>query len=140
MRDNDGNFRPSYEHYLDAKRPRGRGVKTRLCSDDIGLLKEHLNSFVTCGAGTCVVCGQRCFSKCSICQLHCCWKAESAHCLVSCSVDLHDDNYFGLCLPERRELFGEVKRSFKKALVKDWKLNKKHIQGLRCRYHAEYEK
>ena len=63
VRDEDGTFRPSYEHYLDAKRPRGRGVKTRLCLDDIGLLKEHINSFVTCGAGTCVVCGQRYFGK-----------------------------------------------------------------------------
>ena len=35
----------AYDDYLDAKYPRGRTAQSRLCSDNLGLLKAHLNSY-----------------------------------------------------------------------------------------------
>ena len=48
---------------------------------------------------------------------------------VSCSFDWHSDSYFGLCQPDRRNLFGELPRSYKVPSKADVKKNAAHIDG-----------
>ena len=49
---------------------------------------------------------------------------------VSCSVDMHDDAYFGLLLDDRVEFFNEQKSRFKRAKKREAQKNKAHIDKL----------
>ena len=132
----DDKFRVSYRMFLDAKAPRGRS--SRLCSDNLQLLKEHLNSFEKACKGRCQMCGyEKCYMKCKKCNKHCCFKSELGMASVSCSIDMHDDNFFGLAMDDRVELFGEMKSRFKKATTTEVNKNKKHIQKLRKKYEED---
>ena len=69
----DGEFCVSYDQYLDAKMP--RGGNSRLSSDNLALLKEHVNSFHPTTEGTCQVCGKSNTNvKCNKCNRRCCYK------------------------------------------------------------------
>ena len=131
----DGRFRVSYEQYLDAKCPRGR--VSRLCSDNLVLLKEHLNSCERCSEGTCDVCGRKCYNRCGICMKHCCFKSGTSQTSLLCSIDLHNDDYFGLTLHDRTTLFGESKKSFKKPTAIELKKNTAYVKQLRTRFHED---
>jgi len=50
---------------------------------------------------------------------------------------MHDDNFFGLAMYDRVELFGEMKSRFKKATTTEVNKNKKHIQKLRKKYEED---
>ena len=135
---NDGTFRVSFDQYLDAKRP--RGGDSRLCSDNLTLLKEHLNSFnLQSNKGKCQVCGNVTWSKCEKCGLHCCYKDGKSAADVSCSIDMHDDKFFGLTLCDRVTLFGEQKNKFKRASKEEIKKNKAHILKLNKKYLKAFE-
>ena len=56
---------------------------------------------------------------------------------VSCSIDMHDNNYFGLCLEDKVQLFGELKKNFKKATSVQGKKKTKHSAKLRMNYHMD---
>ena len=57
--------------------------------------------------------------------------------MVSCSMDYHNDDYFGLALGDRLELVGEQKTKFKGAKKVEVKRNKEHMQAL-CRQAGRY--
>ena len=58
---------------------------------------------------------------------------------LSCSIDLHDDYYFGLTLDDRVHLFGEIKSKFKKATASEIKKNAAHIKKLRKKFMDDME-
>ena len=127
----DGDFCISYSQYLDAKHPRGRDKVARLCTGDFALLKEHMHSLQKCGAGACQVCGKTCYFRCMTCGgKYCCLKDGHHGGRVSCSVDMHDDAYFGLLLDDRVEFFNEQKSRFKRATKREVQKNTKHIDKL----------
>ena len=109
---NDERFCVSYNHYLDKKLP--RGLKSCLCSNNLTLLKEHIHSLEKAGKGICQVCRKKeCYTRCQLCKLHACYKSGTT--MITLSIDLHNNNYFGLTLDDRVHLFGEIKSKFKKA-------------------------
>ena len=101
----DGTKHVSYNQYLDAKHPR-RGV-TRLCSENIDLLKEHLNSMKKTNTSKCQVCERWCFSKCVICDANMCFKSGANMASISCCLDYHNDDHFGLIRDDHKDMFGE---------------------------------
>lgn len=137
----DNQFRVSYEQYLDEKNPRGRDKISRLCGDDLDALKAHIRSFIPVATGICQVCGANTWKACGECEkltgrrTYCCFKDKGgkgvSENMVSCCMDLHNDNYFGLCLNDRVTLFGERKSDFKKASKSEIKKNRQHIETLR---------
>ena len=91
----EGVLRVSWDKYLLAKRPPGRGVHSRLCDNNIDLLKKHLRSFVRTHKAVCNVCGNFTFMRCTLCDLPCCFKENANMSSVSCSMDLHSEIFFG---------------------------------------------
>ncbi len=136
----DGERWVSYAQYLDVKKPRGSGSVTWLCSGDLSLLKRHINSFGPASAGICVMCRRKkVYTKCNICNLHCCFKANPNQSSLSCSIDLHNDMYFGLSMIERVELFGEQKNAFKRPLNLDVKKYATHIKKFEKQMRKDFE-
>ena len=56
---------------------------------------------------------------------------------LSCSIDLHNGDYFGLTLHDRTTLFGESKKSFKKPTAIELKKNTAYVKQLRTRFHED---
>ncbi len=97
--------------------------------------------------GICQVCGQIAYKVCKECErirgdgnrVYCCFKHQKEDGkavkdnLVSCSIDLHDDDLFGLTLNDRRKFFGDNKNGFKKATKTEMKKNKDHIAKLKLK-------
>ncbi len=54
----DHNKRVSYLQYIDEKKPQG-AKKTRLCTGNMMLLKQHLNSMKRVNLATCQMCGKK---------------------------------------------------------------------------------
>jgi hypothetical protein len=139
----DGKRRVSYSCWSDEKFPRSRSATTRLCSDDIGLLKEHLASFKgstdKAGRGKCVVCGKMCFWKCTLCpgQPRMCLKENRSGNKMGCALDWHNDDYFGLCLPDRVKYFGEYTTKYKKPTPAETRKNAAHIKAFRLKKIVE---
>ena len=129
----DGTKHVSYNHYLDAKHPRGTRSVSRLCGDDLDLLKAHLNSFYKTSQGKCQVCGKDVYYKCGKCDKHCCFKSELKMMSISCCLDFHSDDHFGLVAEDCASLFGELKSKFKKATATELRKNKTHMQKLKKR-------
>ena len=61
---------------------------------------------------------------------HCCLKDGHHGGKVSCSVDTHDDAYFGLLLDDRVEFFNEQKSRVKRVTKREVQKNKAHIDKL----------
>ena len=100
----DGKKRFPYSHYPDTKHPWGKDTVTRLCSSDLGLIKEHLNSYVKTLKSMCHVFGKECFFKCGKYGKHTHLKKDLKMTNISCCLDFHNDNYFGLVLDDRLKL------------------------------------
>ena len=83
------------------------------------------------------MCGKRMWRKCGLCNLECCYKSDKTMNSVSCSVDLHDTNYFGLVTCDRVKLFGENRNSFKKPTKREVDKNAKHIKELEDKFRKE---
>jgi hypothetical protein len=136
----DGTKRVSYNQYLDAKQPRARTQGTRLCSGNIELLKEHIRSFNLLGTrAKCQMCGEFTVAICGKCGLNCCFKDGGRYQStgLSCSLDLHNDDYFGLSLNDHTKLLGKPRGSFKRATKSDIKANSAHIHKLRNQYFID---
>ena len=121
----------SYDDYIDAKYPRGRSSQSRLCSDNLAFRKAHLNSFTKVGKGRCQICGNDCFTKSGICDVHVCFKSSAKMSSVSCSIDFHNDHYFGLALWDRVNIFEEKRKNFKAPSSTTVKKNTAHINKLK---------
>jgi hypothetical protein len=127
----------SYNQYLDEKQPRGK--KTRLCTGDLDLLREHINSMTRVGAGTCQWCGKQTFMRCNLCKKHVCLKSGGNATSLSCCIDFHDDLKYGLGLIDRKEIFGVGMKYFKKAGASEVKKNAIHMKELMMKYFNNIE-
>jgi hypothetical protein len=66
--------RVSYLQYLDEKQP-CKGKESRLCSDNLMLLKKHINSMKKVHGASCNMCGKLTFMECQLCKKHVCLKS-----------------------------------------------------------------
>ena len=133
----DGTLRVNYDQYLAARRPGRISGPSRLCSGDLALLKKYMRSYERYTSAMCNVCGKKTGMKCGLCNLACCYKSDKTMNSVSCSVDLHDTNYFGLVTCDRVKLFGENRNSYKKPTKREVDKNAKHIKELEDKFRRE---
>ena len=130
-------LRVGWDKYLAAKRPAGR-VTSRLCDNNMDLLKKHIRSFVRTHKGICNVCGKPTYTKCTVCNLACCFKESANMSSVSCSMDLHAEKFFGLLKCDRRNIFGETAMSYKKPTATEVRKNATHMKKHQRKYYQEY--
>jgi len=134
----DNTDRVSYAQYLDVKQPRGK--KSRLCTGDLDLLKEHVNSMKRVGKAACQWCGEMTFMRCELCKKHVCLKSDtSATTLSCCCIDFHDDLKYGLGFMDRKELYQTRNKNFKKPTMTEMKKNKTHMKSLMLKYYTDVE-
>ena len=131
--------RVHYDKYLDMKMPKERLKKSRLCSDNMTLLKEHINSMVCKHKAKCQYCGKLTFMVCTLCGVHVCFKDSTNQTSLSCVLHYHDDDYYGIGMEDRRRLFGVPERDYKKPSAKEISENRTYMQGLRRRYQEALE-
>ena len=62
--------------------------------------------------------------KCNKCGLHYCLKSGTSPVTVSCSVNLHDDDLFGLTIDGKDNLFGVLRKNFKKLTEAEIRMNR----------------
>ena len=105
--------RVSYERYEQDKKQRRGGKKPRLCSDNLELLKEHLNSIKKTHVAACGYCGEKTYMKCMLCDQHVCFKSGNSITSLTCSIDFHNDRLYGLGYKDHMDMFGVQKSSFK---------------------------
>ena len=134
---NDNTDRVSYAQYLDVKQPRGK--KSRLCTGDLDLLKEHINSMKRVGKAACQWCGEITFMRCELCKKHVCLKSDTSATTLSCCIDFHDDYKYGLGYMDRKELFQMRNKNFKKPNQTEMKKNKTHMKSLMLKYYTDVE-
>ncbi len=82
--------RVSYSQYLDEKQP-CKGNRSRLCSDNLTLLKKHTNSMKKVHGVSCNMCGKLTFMECQLCKKHVCFKSGKGMTSLSCCIYFHDD-------------------------------------------------
>lgn len=132
----DNSDRVSYSQYLQTKQP-GRGKKSRLCTGDLELLKEHIRSMKRVSKGTCQWCGETTYMRCELCKKHICLKSGTSRTSLSCCIDFHDDHKYGLGMMDRKELYGARNKKFKKPNQKEITRNKTHMANLILKYYYE---
>ena len=133
--------RVSMAKFLDEKTPRqsrnsAEAVRPRLVGDDLDLLKEHIRSYQRTHEGACQSCGQTCFTKCGICNVRTCFKDGPNMWMVSCCLDYHNDNRFGLGMKDRFDIFSERKKNFRAPSTAQVRKNAAHIQELKKSINA----
>jgi len=96
VRCNDREVRVSYEQYEKEKKQVRNGKKPRLCSDNLELLKEHIQSMTKVHPAACAYCGKKTWMKCGICDVHLCIKEGTSMTTMSCPLDFHNDRLYGL--------------------------------------------
>jgi hypothetical protein len=126
--------RVSYSQYLDEKQPR-KGKESRLCLDNLTLLKKRINSMKKVHGASCNMCGKLTFMECQLCKKHVCLKSGKGMTSLSCCIDFHDDLMYGMGIMDRVELFGVQKSKFKKAPAPEVRKNKSHMHDLMTKYH-----
>ena len=139
VRCKDREVRVSYEQFEKEKKQVRKGKKPRLCSDDLELLKEHIQSMKKVHPAACGYCGKKTVMKCGICDVHLCLKEGTKITTMSCPFDFHNDRLYGLGYKDRIELFCGSKnaRGFKKPSDKDITGNNNHMKDLIEKYHRE---
>ena len=80
------------------------------------------------------------YTKCDMCGKPCCFKDGKNQSSLSCSIDMHQDKYFGLLCSNRMGLFGETKRNYKKPTKREVTKNTKHTKKHWDRYYEEHVK
>jgi hypothetical protein len=126
----------SYLQYLDEKQPRKR-KESRLCSDNLTLLKKHINSMKKVHGAPCNMCGKLTFMECQLCKKHVCFKSGMGTTSFSCCIDFHDDLMYGMGIMDCVKLFGIQKSKFKKASAPEVRKNKSHMHDLMIKYHKD---
>jgi hypothetical protein len=128
--------RVSYLQYLDEKQPR-KGKESRLCSDNLMLLKKHINSMKGVHGASCNMCGKLPFMECQLCQKHVCFKSGKGMTSLSYCIDFHDDLLYDLGIMDHVELFGVQKSKFKKAPAPEVRKNESYMCNLMAKYHKD---
>ena len=106
----DNTVRVSYEQYEKEKKQLRNGKKPRLCSGDLELMKEHLQSMKKTHPAACGYCGQRTVMKCGICNTHLCLKSGTSITTMECPFDFHNDQLYGLGYKDRIDMFSGSKK------------------------------
>jgi hypothetical protein len=128
--------RVSYLQYLDEKQPR-KGKESRICSDNLMLLKKHFNSMKKVHGASCNMCGKLTYMDCQLCKKHVCFKSGKGMTSLSCCIDFRDDLMYDMGVMDRVELFGIHKSKFKKAPTPEVRKNKSHMRNLMTKYHKD---
>jgi hypothetical protein len=126
----------SYLQYIDEKKTRG-AKRTRLCTGNMTLLKEHVNSMKRVHLASCQMCGKKTYVEGQICKKHVCFKSGKNMTSLSCCIDFHDDLMYGLGFLDRVELFGVKKSQFKKANAAEVRKNKIHMKKWMTKYEED---
>ena len=88
-------------------------------------------SEVRTNKGVCNVCRKNTHMKCTVCNLHCCFKDTAKMASVSFSMDLHNEKFFGLLKCDRRNIFGETLMSYRKPMTTEVRKNASHKKNTR---------
>ena len=135
----DGKARVMYDVWEANRHPRSMSKTRRLCRDGISLLKEHLASFKGShdgtGRGKCVVCNKRCYWKCRLCPgvPRMCLKEEKGGNKLGCTLDWHNNNYFGICKPDQVKYFNETQAKYRKPTATEVRKNAAHVKTFRVK-------
>jgi hypothetical protein len=122
--------------YLDENKSLG-GKKTRLCTGNMTLLKQHLNSMKRVHVAFCQMCGKKTYMECQICKKHVYFKSGKRMSSLSCCIDFHDDLIYGPGFMDCVKLFGVKKSQFKKANAEEVRKNKIHMKKLMKKYEED---
>ncbi len=126
----------SYLQYLNEKQP-CKGKEFRLCSDNLTLLKKHINSMKRVYGASCNICKKLTFMECQLCKKHVCFKSGKGMTSSSCCIDLYDDLMYGMGIMDHVEMFGVQRLKFKKASAPEVRKNKSHLCNLMTKYHKD---
>ena len=139
VRCNDREVRVSYEQYEKEKKQVRKRKKPRLCSGDLDLLKEHIQSMKKVHPAACGYCGKKTVMKCGICDVHLCIKEGTSITTMSCPFDFHNDRLYGLGYKDRIDMFNGSKnaKTFKKPSAKEIKGNSNYMDDLIEKYNRE---
>ena len=72
--------------------------------------------------------------RCGLCKQHVHFKTGTCQQSISCSIDYHNDDNFGLLMDDRATIFGEPKQKYKKPSANTMRKNKDHIQPFKTRF------
>jgi len=108
----DGQQRVGFDDYLNEKKPRQRGAVSRFALESSEVLKKHLESMTKVGPARCKVCMSKTFWRCSLCDARVCLKSGSGLNSLSCVLDYHSEDHYGLCKVDRQRFFGEKPSTF----------------------------
>jgi hypothetical protein len=134
--ESNGMKRAHYDTYVDEKMPRDRHKKPRLCSGNMTLLTEHIRSMENKHKGKCKYCGKFTYMMCTLCGVHVCWKEGSTATNLTCVLQYHDDEYYGIGMEDRNTLFGVPARAYKRPSEREIRENRKYMRELRLKYEA----
>ncbi len=126
----------SYLQYPDEKQPR-KGKESRLCLDNLTLLKKHINSIKKVHGASCNMCGKLTFMECQLYKEHVCLKSGKGMTSLSCCIDFHDDLMYGMGVMDHVELCGVQRSKFKKAPAPEVRKNKSYMHDLMTKYHKD---
>ena len=62
-----------------------------------------------------------------------CLKEDKQGNKLSCALDWHNDDYFGICRPDRVKYFNEAQCKYKKPTKNEVKKNAAHIKAFRVK-------
>ena len=135
----DNTVRVSYEQYEKEKKQLRNGKKPRLCSGDLELMKEHIQSMKKTHPAACGYCGKKTVMKCGICNVHLCLKSGTSITTMTCPFDFHNDRLYGLGYKDRIDMFNGSKnaKTFKKPSAKEIKGNSNYMDELIEKYNRE---
>jgi hypothetical protein len=133
----DGELRVGFDDYMNAINPRGRGGVSRfgLASSDI--LKKHLHSMKQVNGAKCEVCGRKTFWRCELCNgARMCLKSDTNATSMSCVLDYHAEDHYGLVKGDKVSMFGMKPTKFNGVKPTELKKNRAHMNRLRKRMYA----
>ena len=137
--ENNSMKRVHYDTYVDEKMPRDRHKKSRLCSGNMTLLTEHIRSMENKHTGKCKYCGKFTYMMCTLCGVHVCWKEGSSATNLTCVLQYHDNEFYGIGMEDCNTLFGVPARAYKKPSEREIRENRKYMKELRLKYEAAVE-
>ena len=76
---------------------------------------------------------------CTLCGVHVCWKEGSSATNLTCVLQYHDDEFYGIGMEDRNTLFGVPARAYKKTSEREIRENRKYMKELRLKYEAAVE-
>jgi hypothetical protein len=92
---------------MNAINPRGRGGVSRFGLATSDILKKHLHSMKQVNGAKCEVCGRKTFWRCDLCNgARMCLKSDTNATSMSCVLDYHSEDHYGLVKGDKVSMFG----------------------------------